>query len=38
MQYPDAESGAHLATANRAIALAQKDVVTAFIRHKAAPN
>jgi hypothetical protein len=38
MQFPDAESGAHLATANRAIELAQKDVVTAFIRHKAAPN
>jgi hypothetical protein len=38
MQFPDAESGAHLATANRAIELAQKDVVTAFVRHKAAPN
>src|SRR5215469_6551564 len=38
MQFPDAESGAHLETANRAIELAQKDVVTAFIRHKAASN
>ena len=38
MQFPDAESGAHLATANRAIELAQKDVVTAFVRHKSAPN
>jgi hypothetical protein len=38
MQFPNAESGAHLATANRAIELAQKDVVTAFIRHKAAQN
>jgi hypothetical protein len=38
MQFPDAESGAHLATANRAIELAQKDIVTAFIRHKAAAN
>jgi hypothetical protein len=38
MQFPDAESGAHFATANRAIELAQKDVVTAFIRHKSAPN
>jgi len=38
MQFPDAESGAHLATANRAIELAQKDLVTAFIRHKAAAN
>jgi hypothetical protein len=38
MQYPDAESGAHLSTANRAIELAQKDIVTAFVRRKAAPN
>ena len=38
MQYPNAESGAHLSTANRAIELAQKDIVTAFVRHKAAPN
>jgi hypothetical protein len=35
MQRPDAEAGAHLSTANRAIELAQKDIVTAFIRHKA---
>jgi hypothetical protein len=38
IQFPDAESGAHLATANRAIELAQKDIVTAFVRHKAAAN
>ena len=38
LQFPDADSGAHLTTANRAIELAQKDIVTAFIRHKAAPN
>jgi hypothetical protein len=38
IRFPDAESGAHLATANRAIELAQKDIVTAFIRHKAAAN
>jgi len=38
MQIPDAESGAHLTTANRAIELAQKDIVTAFLRHKATPN
>ena len=38
VQFPDAESGAHLATANRAIELAQKDIVTAFVRHKTAPN
>jgi hypothetical protein len=36
MQYPDSESGAHLSTANRAIELAQKDIITAFIKHKAA--
>jgi hypothetical protein len=38
MQHPDVEAGAHLSTSNRAIELAQKDIVTAFIRHKAAPN
>jgi hypothetical protein len=36
MQYPGAEQGAHLSTANRAIELAQKDIITAFVRHKAA--
>jgi len=36
MQYPDAESGSHLSTANRAIELAQKDIITAFVKHKAA--
>jgi hypothetical protein len=35
MQYPDAESGSHLSTANRAIELAQKDIITAFVKHKA---
>lgn len=34
MQYPDAEQGAHLSTANRAIELAQRDIVTAFVRRK----
>jgi hypothetical protein len=38
MQHPDAEAGAHLSTANRAIELAQKDIVTAFLRHKSTPN
>ncbi len=38
MQNPDADAGAHLTTANRAIELAQKDIVTAFVRHKAAAN
>ena len=36
IKYPDAESGTHLSTANRAIELAQKDVITAFVKHKAA--
>ena len=36
MQFPDADAGAHMTTANDAIALAQKDIVTAFIRRKAA--
>ena len=36
MQHPDSESDAHLSTANRAIELAQKDIITAFIKHKAA--
>jgi hypothetical protein len=36
MQYPNAESGSHLSTANRAIELAQKDIITAFVRHKVA--
>ena len=36
MQFPDADAGAHMTTANNAIALAQRDVVTAFTRHKAA--
>jgi hypothetical protein len=38
VQYPDVGSDAHLTTANRAIELAQKDIVTAFVRRKAAPN
>jgi hypothetical protein len=35
MQFPHADAGAHLTTANKAIELAQKDIVTAFVRHKA---
>jgi hypothetical protein len=38
MQFPQEDSGKHLSTANRAIELAQKDIVTAFVRRKAAPN
>jgi hypothetical protein len=34
IQFPDSEAGAHLTTANKAIELAQKDIVTAFVRHK----
>ena len=36
MQDPDADASNHLSTANRAIELAQKDIITAFIKHKAA--
>lgn len=36
LQFPDVDAGAHMTTANNAIAAAQKDVVTAFIKHKAA--
>ena len=36
MQNPDGESSANLTTANRAIELAQKDIVTAFVRRKGA--
>jgi hypothetical protein len=38
LQFPDVDAGAHMTTANNAIAAAQKDVVTAFIHHKAAAN
>jgi hypothetical protein len=38
LQFPSDDSGAHMTTANNAIALAQKDIVTAFIRHMAAPK
>ncbi len=37
-QFPSVDAGAHLTTANKAIALAQQDIVTAFIRHKAIPK
>ena len=37
-QFHDNEADANLATANRAIELAQKDIVTAFVHRKAAPN
>jgi hypothetical protein len=37
-QFPNADQDAHLTTVNRAIEMAQKDIVTAFLKHKAAPN
>jgi hypothetical protein len=36
MQFPGVDAGDHLTTANKAIALAQTDIVTAFVKHKAA--
>ena len=36
IQFPDKAADANLTTANNAIALAQKDIVTAFARRKAA--
>jgi hypothetical protein len=36
LQYPNVEAGSHLSTANRAIELAQRDIITAFVKHKAA--
>jgi hypothetical protein len=36
MQFPSADADDHMTTANNAIALAQKDIVTAFIKHRAA--
>jgi hypothetical protein len=38
LQFPDKEADANLTTANHAIELAQKDIVTAFVHRKAAPN
>ncbi|WP_024507121.1 hypothetical protein [Bradyrhizobium sp. ARR65] len=38
LQFPGAESDSNLSTANRAIELAQKDVVTAFVHRKGTAN
>jgi hypothetical protein len=38
MQFPGADPGSHMTTANNAIALAQKDTVTAFVTHQEAPR
>jgi hypothetical protein len=37
-QFPSVDAGAHLTTANNAIELAQKDIVTAFIKRRGAPK
>ena len=36
LQFPDKDAGGNMSTANNAIALAQKDIVAAFARRKAA--
>jgi hypothetical protein len=36
MQFPSVDAGAHLSTANSAIELAQKDIVAAFSKRRAA--
>ena len=38
LQFPDNQADANLATANHAIELAQRDIVTAFMRRKGASN
>jgi hypothetical protein len=38
IQSPGADAEAPLTTANNAIALAQKDIVTAFVKRRAAPK
>jgi hypothetical protein len=38
MQFPGADAGFAMTTANNAIALAQKEIVTAFVEHRQAPR
>ena len=38
MQFPKADAGAHMTTANNAIALAQKDIVTTFTKRRGGPK
>ena len=38
MQFPKADAGAHMTTANTAIALAQKDIVTTFTKRRGEPK
>ena len=35
LQFPEVDAGTHLATANNAIALAQKDIVTTYTKKRA---
>jgi hypothetical protein len=35
IQFPGTDADDHMTTANNAIALAQKDIVTAFVKHRA---
>lgn len=38
MLFPRDDTGSHMTTANKAIASAQQDIVTAFVNHAAAPK
>jgi hypothetical protein len=38
MQFPKADAGAHMTTANNAIALAQKDIATTFAKRRGGPK
>jgi hypothetical protein len=38
LQFPGVDAGDHMATANTAIALAEKDIVTTFIKRREAPK
>jgi hypothetical protein len=38
LQFPKADASEHMTTANNAIALAQKDVVTTFTKRRGAPK
>jgi hypothetical protein len=37
-QYPNIDSAAHLATANKAVLSAQKDIVTAYVKRRPPPQ
>jgi hypothetical protein len=38
LKFPDKDADSNMLTANMAIAVAQKDIVMAFIKHRAAPR